>query len=154
MQSTPVLWVWSPKLDLWHQTMPPQANACLELGRIRWWHCLCRSVSNLDDANWLLHSSLRLWSTFSVLADLPTGCGDFPGCRNFSSLLFPSQGHRPQPISFLTYIFLSFLVMWRFSCTIRSLRSLVSIFDIFLGGDKLQILLLCHLDHSSQIFLN
>lgn len=88
---------------------------------------LCRSVSVLAVMNWFLCSALRLWNPFCP-GWSPCWRGDFLGLRSLSSFTALSQGHWSRLNSFFTFFFcLSYLVIWRFSCSFRSLRSFASI---------------------------
>lgn len=67
-------------------------------------------------------------------------CGDFPGFRNFSSLPAPSYVCRSHPAFFsfslsfpffFSFHILSVPLSWRFSCSIRILRSFANLQQIF-----------------------
>ena len=70
---------------------------------------LCSSLSVLPAASWLLHSSLNLWSSLPVPADLLTHEGGFPGWGNLPSFTAPSQGHRSCHNSYFS-LFFSFIL--------------------------------------------
>ena len=78
------------------------------------WGCACqagecRSPSALAATNWLLRSSQRLWSSPSVLADLPAGEGASQGAWTFPLSQPSPRGAGPIWISFLLLFFSFFL---------------------------------------------
>ena len=74
-------------------------------------NCLCRSLSILPSANHLLCFPLRLWSSPSIQADLPTTEGASQGWGSFHPSQLPPWGAGPIliPFSFTFFFFPTWL---------------------------------------------
>ena len=165
--------IFSPRFDLWSlclSTQPPPepGDVCLRLESVGYWHWPSVQVSLHSGC----HKAVAVFSSEALKLPLcpcwsPCWRGDVPECGNLSSFRARSQGHSVQPVIFL-FSSLSCLLPSHLEAFLpfRSLRSSPSlqqtyfvnhsmcrcIFDVFVGGSKLYVLLLLHLDHQQIYF--
>ena len=140
------------------------ADMCLRLGSAgRRPDPLCWSFSVLPAANWLLHSPPSLWSSLSVLPDIPTSESASQCEGTFPLSQLPPRAQVPPQFHFFFFpptqlcgdLFCNFGFM-RFSASIQQVfwencSTCKCIFDVFVGGGELPIFLFHHLDQAPLV---
>lgn len=157
---------WSPFSS--SQTPCAPADRCLRLGTAGsgqdplYW-----SLSVLPATSQLLHFPLSLWSSLLCASWYPYLWSGFPEWANLSSFTTPPRDAGPILIGIFFFFHPSWLYddlsynfgFMRYSASIQQVfcencSTCRCIFDVFVGGSELHILLLCHLNPASFVSFN